>query len=154
MTHYWVFKSEPTCFSLTDLKNAPKQTCAWDGVRNYQARNFIRDVIAPGDEVFFYHSNCQAPAIVGLAQVSSKPYPDHTAWDASNAHYDPKSTELNPRWYMVDITFKRELRQPLTLTMLKSYLPLQEMILLRKGNRLSISPVTPHEYEFILNLTA
>ncbi|OGV27614.1 MAG: EVE domain-containing protein [Legionellales bacterium RIFCSPHIGHO2_12_FULL_37_14] len=152
MQSYWLMKSEPSCFSIDDLINAPKQTTCWDGVRNYQARNFMRDRMSIKDKVLFYHSNCSKPAIVGIAEVTSKAYPDHTAFDPNSDHPDLSTSPSNPRWYMVDIKFKEKLNTPLTLEMLKNYPPLVNMILLRKGNRLSVLPVTPNEWKFLMSL--
>lgn len=142
-------KSEPTCFSILDLKKSPKQTSSWDGVRNYQARNFMLQDMHIGDLVFFYHSNCTPPGIAGIAEITSKPYPDHTALDPENDHYDPKSTLKNPRWYMVDVKFKTEFSQVISLDALRQHPELAAMKVLQKGNRLSITPVTAAEWEFI-----
>jgi predicted RNA-binding protein with PUA-like domain len=150
--NYWLMKSEPACFSIDDLKQAPKQTSCWDGVRNYQARNFIRDHMHPGDGVLFYHSNCTPPAIVGTAEVVSEPYPDHTAFDPESEHPDPSSNPEHPRWFMVDIQFKEKFNHPLSLSSLKNYPELNNMILLRKGNRLSVFPISPTEWTFIMTL--
>lgn len=152
MKKYWLMKSEPSCFSIDDLNNQPNQTMHWDGVRNYQARNFIRDEIKLGDEVFFYHSNCEKPGIVGIATVVTNAYVDHTAFDPDSEHPDPKSTEDNPRWYMVDIQFKTKFKHPILLNQLKNYPELSNMILLRKGNRLSVLPIQQSEWLFINEL--
>ncbi|STX28136.1 EVE domain [Legionella beliardensis] len=149
MNNYWLMKSEPTCFSIDDLYHAPEKTTHWDGVRNYQARNFMRDKMTIGDLVFFYHSNCDIPGIVGIAEVSSQAYPDHTAFDPFSDHPDPKSTLENPRWFMVDITFKEKFNQTISLSQLKQYPELTNMPLLRKGNRLSVMPVSQAEWLFI-----
>ena len=149
---YWLMKSEPSCFSIDDLKQAPKQTPCWDGVRNYQARNFMRDEMQLGDQVFFYHSNCQPPGIAGIAQVVTAAYPDYTAWDPDSEHPDSNSTVDHPRWYMVDLQFHRKLKHLLPLEQLKQYPELNDMPLLRKGNRLSVLPVTCKEWDFILQL--
>lgn len=151
MTRYWLMKSEPDCFSIDDLHNAPNQTTHWDGVRNYQARNFMRDDMQLGDQVFFYHSNCTPPGIIGIAEVTSQPYPDHTALDPESEHPDPKSTPENPRWYMVDIRFKKKFNHLISLESLKQYPDLEKMILLRRGNRLSVLPVDKKEWDFIVN---
>ncbi len=153
MTNYWLMKSEPSCFSIDDLKTSPKQTSAWDGVRNYQARNYMRDMRI-GDQVLFYHSNCNPPGIIGVAEVVREAYPDHTAFDPGSEHPDPKSTPDNPRWFMVDIRFKSKFKHLIALDTLKHYSELKNMILLRKGNRLSVFPVTQHEWEFINALSA
>lgn len=150
--NYWLMKSEPSCFSIEDLKNAPKQIAHWDGVRNYQARNFMRDKMQIGDQVFFYHSNCNPPGIVGIAEVVSNAYPDFTAFDPESEHPDPKSTLDNPRWFMVDIQFKQQFPNLIALETLKHYPALEGMALLRKGNRLSVLPVSLSEWQFILTL--
>ncbi|MFC3908776.1 EVE domain-containing protein [Legionella dresdenensis] len=149
MTKYWLMKSEPSCFSIDDLKNSPNQTSPWDGVRNYQARNFMRNDMKPGDQVFFYHSNCNPPGIAGLAEVASTAYPDYTAFDPESEHPDPKSTPENPRWFMVDVRFKKKFHQIIPLDQLKQYPELEKMPLLRKGNRLSVLPVSEEEWQFI-----
>lgn len=150
MTRYWLMKSEPDCFSIDDLRNAPHQTTHWDGVRNYQARNFMRNEMAVGDQVFFYHSNCNPPGIIGIAEVTSNAYPDHTAFDPDSEHPDPKSTPDKPRWYMVDIRFKEKFNQLIPLDTLRQYPELEKMPLLRKGNRLSVLPVDKGEWDFIV----
>ena len=149
---YWLMKSEPSCFSIDDLSQAPKQTTCWDGVRNYQARNFMRDEMRVGDLVFFYHSNCQPPGIAGIAEVVHPAYPDFTAWDPDSEHPDMKSTPDNPRWFMVDIQFRQKLTHFLALDALKHHPELGKMQLLRKGNRLSVLPVSAEEWEFIVQL--
>lgn len=145
-------KSEPSCFSIDDLKQASNQTTHWDGVRNYQARNFMRNEMKQGDQVFFYHSNCNPPGIVGIAEVVSDAYPDHTAFDLTSDHPDPSSHPDNPRWFMVDIRFVKQFDTIISLDELKQYPPLDTMLILRKGNRLSITPITPHEWQFIKEL--
>ena len=152
MTAMWLMKSEPSCFSIDDLQSAPNQTTHWDGVRNYQARNFMRDQMQVGDQVFFYHSNCNPPGIVGIAEVTRTAYPDFTAFDPNSDHPDLSSSPENPRWYMVDIRFKQKFPQILSLEQLKQFPELEQMPLLRKGNRLSILPVTQQEWKFIMNL--
>ncbi len=147
---YWLMKSEPDAFSIDDLKAAKIEP--WDGIRNYQARNFMRDQMQVGDKVFFYHSSCAEPGIVGIMRVHSKPYPDHTAFDAAAKYFDPKSDPDNPRWMMVDVKFSRKLKNPVTLAELKRYPELQEMKLLQKGNRLSIMPVEEKHWQFIEGL--
>ena len=143
-------KSEPSCFSIDDLKNRPQQTEHWDGVRNYQARNFMRDDMNPGDQVFFYHSNCKPPGIVGVAEVASQAYPDHTAFDPSSEHPDSNSTPDNPRWFMVDVKFVEKFDAMISLDELKNHPELDGMPLLKKGNRLSIIPVSQKEWDFIM----
>lgn len=150
--NYWLMKSEPSCFSIDDLKQAPNQTSPWDGVRNYQARNFMRDHMRIGDEVFFYHSNCNPPGIIGIAEVVSAAYPDYTAWDPQSAHPDPKSTPEKPRWCMVDVRYQQTFNRLIALDELKRYAELGDMQLLRKGNRLSILPVSEREWCFIRSL--
>jgi predicted RNA-binding protein with PUA-like domain len=147
---YWLLKTEPESFSIQDLQKAPNQTTFWDGVRNYQARNFLRDEIKSGDRVLFYHSNADPPAIVGTAKVVKEGYPDHTAWDKKSHHYDEGSTKENPRWYMVDIKFDKIFDKPLSLEDLKKVKSLAKMELLRKGSRLSVQPVTAEEFEIVL----
>ena len=148
--NYWLMKSEPSCFSLDDLKRMPNRTDHWDGVRNYQARNLLRDEIKPGDGVLFYHSNCPEPAIVGLAKVVREGYPDHTALDPREKHFDPKSTSDSPYWFMVDVQYLCHLSHPLTREELRQHPVLCGMDVLRKGNRLSVQPVTRQEWQTIL----
>ncbi len=150
--NYWLMKSEPDVFGIDDLRAMPSQTMHWDGVRNYQARNMMRDQIKVGDQAFFYHSNCKVPGIVGIMEVVRKGYPDHTAWDSQGNYFDPKSSPENPRWFMVDVRYLRHTRQTIPLTELKSCDALKEMQLVRKGNRLSIMPLTAAEWETILEL--
>lgn len=149
---HWLMKSEPTEFSIDDLAARPKRTEHWDGVRNYQARNMMRDEMKKGDQVLFYHSNCAEPGVVGIAKVVREAYPDHTAFDPDDAHYDPKSDRDNPRWYMVDVQFVRKLKRTIPLTELKTYDQLAEMPLVQRGNRLSVMPVTQGQWDFILGL--
>jgi predicted RNA-binding protein with PUA-like domain len=149
---YWLMKSEPSAFSIDDLAQRPHQTEHWDGVRNYQARNMMRDDMKVGDGVFFYHSNCDTPGIVGLARVSLEAYPDFTAFDPNHPHFDPTSSPDNPRWFMVDVQFVRKFKRTISLTELKSKPELEGLALLRRGNRLSIMPVDATMWEFILSL--
>lgn len=149
---YWLMKSEPTCFSLDDLERSPGGVAPWDGVRNYQARNLLRDAIEVGDGVLFYHSSCAEPAIVGLAEVVRAGYPDHTAQDPRSAHYDPKATPGSPIWYMVDVAFRKRLPRPLTRAELASHPVLADMMVLRRGSRLSVQPVTADEWRAVLTL--
>lgn len=146
---YWLMKSEPDCFGIDDLMNSPNRTSAWDGVRNYQARNFMRNEMRIGDLVFFYHSNCQPPGIVGIAEVASHAYPDHTAFDPNSEHPDLSSSPDNPRWYMVDIRFKEKFKQTVSLHEMKHCPALADMLLLRPGNRLSVMPVNQPHWDFI-----
>ena len=148
--NYWLMKSEPSCFSFDDLKQMPNKTEHWDGVRNYQARNFLRNDIKIGDGVLFYHSNCPEPAIVGLAKVVSNGYPDHTALDPRESHFDPKSTDDKPLWFMVDVQYLCPLPQPLTRDDLRQHPLLAGMGVLRKGNRLSVQPVLAKEWQAVL----
>lgn len=145
-------KSEPDVFGIEHLKQRPRRTEHWDGVRNYQARNMLRDAMQPGDQAFFYHSNCATPGIVGIIEIVSKGYPDHTAFDPRSPHYDPKSDPQRPAWYMVDVRYLRSLKRVITLAELKQHKALRNMPLLRRGNRLSIMPVTPDEWRYILAL--
>lgn len=150
---YWLIKSEPDAFSIDDLKNAKGKKEHWDGVRNYQARNFMRDEMSKGDPVFFYHSNCKEPGIVGLAEVVSGAYPDHTAFDPNQKYFDPKSDPENPRWLMVDIRYKRTLRRLISLAEIKEHSErLEGFPLIRRGNRLSVMPVDKKHWDFILSL--
>ena len=150
--NYWLMKSEPTAFGIDDLKNMPDQTEHWDGVRNYQARNMMRDQMKVGDQVFFYHSNCKVPGIVGIMEVVRESYPDHTAFDPQSKYFDPKSSPEKPRWFMVDIKYIRHSRRVIPLTELKDCEPLENMQLVRRGNRLSIHPVSVDEWNIILRL--
>jgi len=152
--NYWLMKSEPGEFSIGDLAASPKGTTFWDGVRNYQARNFMRDQMKKGDLAFFYHSSCAEPAIAGIVEIVREAYPDETAFDPNNKHYDAKSDRANPRWYGVDIRIKRVLKKPLTLAKLKYFAGdrLSELQLLKRGNRLSVMPVSKKDWQFILKL--
>ena len=150
--NYWLMKSEPDVFGIEHLKKLPRQTDAWDGVRNYQARNMMRDQMQKGDLAFFYHSNCKEPGIVGIMKIVRAGYPDHTALDPETKYFDPKSDPDNPRWYMVDVKYVRLLKRVITLSELKEYPELEDMPLLRRGNRLSVMPVTRQQWEFILAL--
>jgi len=151
---YWLLKSEPGDFSVDDLAASTASTTYWDGVRNYQARNFIRDQINTGDQAFFYHSSCPQPGIVGIVEITREAYPDETAFDSNDKHFDPKSDRANPRWFVVDVTLKRILEKPLSLEKLKQNAgdSLSEFQLLKRGNRLSVMPVSQKEWRFILSL--
>ncbi len=149
---YWLLKTEPDCFSIYDLAKAPKQTTFWDGVRNYQARNFMR-AMKRGDGILFYHSSVAPPVIAGTAVVAREAYPDHTALDPRNDHYDPKATKTNAIWEMVDIKLDRIFERPLPLDELRGVKPLAKMELLRRGSRLSVQPVTEAEWRAVLELT-
>ncbi len=148
---YWLMKSEPSDVSIDDLAARPNQTIDWYGVRNYQARNFMRDQMSVGDKVFFYHSSCPEPGIAGLAEVSQKAYPDRTQFDPAHKYHDPKATPENPRWFNVDVKFVKKTRL-LSIAELRSHPELATLRILQKGNRLSITPVDPREWEFILKL--
>ena len=150
--NYWLMKSEPNAFSIDDLETMPQQTEHWDGVRNYQARNMMRDQMKVGDQVFFYHSNCEMPGIVGLMEVVRESYPDHTAFDPQSKYFDPKSSPDKPRWFMVDIKYIRHTRRVIPLSELKEQESLENMPLVRKGNRLSIMPVAEAEWSYILRM--
>jgi predicted RNA-binding protein with PUA-like domain len=150
--NYWLMKSEPNAFSIDDLEQRPHQTEHWDGVRNYQARNMMRDDMKAGDLVFFYHSNCETPGIVGIAKVVREGYPDFTAFDPNDKHFDPKSNADKPTWFMVDVQFDRKLRRTISLQELKMKEDLAELPLVRRGTRLSIMPVSQQQWEFILGL--
>ena len=150
--NFWLMKSEPDTFGIDDLQQRPQQTEHWDGVRNYQARNMMRDQMKVGDQVFFYHSNCELPGIVGIAEVVKEAYPDFTAFDPDNKHFDPKSHPDKPTWFMVDVRFVRKLKRTISLQQLKSIPELSNLALVRRGNRLSIMPVSPDEWACILNL--
>ena len=149
---YWLMKSEPSEFGIDDLKQRPQKTEPWDGVRNYQARNMMRDDMKKGDLVFFYHSNCDEPGIVGIMTIAKEGYPDTTAFDPKDKHYDQKSDPDKPRWFHVDVKYKRKLIRTITLAEMREHKALQDMRLLQKGNRLSIMPVTKKEWDYILSL--
>jgi predicted RNA-binding protein with PUA-like domain len=148
---YWLMKSEPSDVSVDDLAAMPNQTVAWYGIRNYQARNFMRDQMKVGDKVFFYHSSCDEPGIAGLATVSKLAYPDQTQFDPKNKYFDPKATPENPRWMNVDVQLVKKTRL-VSIKELRGHPELEHMRILQKGNRLSITPVDPKEWEFILRL--
>jgi len=153
MTHkYWLMKTDPDVFSIEDLKSSPDQATHWDGVRNYQARNFMRDDMRAGDRVLFYHSRTD-PAVVGTARVIRSGYPDDTAWDPFSKYYDPKSVPEKPIWYMVDIRLEKVFTRPIPLAGIRGTPGLENMMLLRKGVRLSVQPVTGEEFEIILGLS-
>lgn len=150
---YWLMKSEPDVFGIEHLELCPKQTEHWDSVRNYQARNYMRDGMKTGDLVFFYHSNCKEPGIVGIAEVVREAYPDYTAFDPESKYFDPKSTQDKPTWFMVDVKFVRRLKRTISLQELKTHaVALPEFPLLKKGNRLSVMPLSEEEWAFILGL--
>lgn len=150
--NYWLLKSEPDVFGIKHLQARPRQIEPWDGVRNYQARNLLRDGMQAGDQAFFYHSSCAVPGIVGIVEIVRAGYPDDTAQNPESKYYDPKSTPEKPIWYRVDVKFVRELARPITLQELKDQPTLRGMRLLQRGNRLSVMPVTAQEWKFILGL--
>ena len=145
-------KSEPDVFSFEDLKKRKHQTEPWNGVRNYQARNFMRDEMKKGDLILFYHSSCPIPGVAGIARVNSEAYPDSTQFDPKSEYFDPKATKENPRWFLVDVSFEMDLDKHVSLEELKEQKKLSEMRLLQRGNRLSILPVTREEFEYIKKL--
>jgi len=147
---FWLLKTEPESFSIADLAAEPNQTTCWDGVRNYQARNFLRDDFKCGDQVLIYHSNANPPSIAGVAVVVRESYPDHTSWDPEDHHFDPKSSPQNPRWFMVDVKLVEVFAEPIGLPNLREMPALANMELLRKGSRLSVQPVSQREFEAIL----
>jgi len=149
---YWLMKTEPESFSIADLAKAPGKKAAWDGVRNYQARNMLRDQMRVGDQVFIYHSSCEVPGIAGIAEVVRAGYPDATAFDRKHHHYDPDSDPKAPRWFMVDVKLKRMFERVIPLDELREHATreLKGMVLLRPGNRLSVMPVDPAHFRFIL----
>ncbi len=147
---YWLMKSEPDAYSIDDLKRDKREP--WDGIRNYQARNMMRDDMQIGDDVFFYHSNCKEPGIVGLMKVASEAYPDPFQFDPESKYYDPKSDPDDPRWILVDVRFVRKLKRAISLKELKANPALDGMILTRKGNRLSIMPVSKEHWDIILDM--
>ena len=150
--NYWLMKSEPDVFGIEDLVKRPDKTEPWDGVRNYQARNMMRDDMKKGDLAFLYHSNCKEPGIAGIMKIVREGYPDHTAFDAKEKYFDPKSDPDNPRWYMVDVRHVRTLKRIITLTELKTHDELSELPLVRRGNRLSVMPISKTHWDFILSL--
>jgi len=150
--NYWLMKSEPSAFSIDDLKSMPNRTEHWDGVRNYQARNMMRDQMKVGDRAFFYHSNCKVPGVVGLMEIVREGYLDHTAFDPDSNYFDEKSDPQKPRWFMVDVRYIRRTQRVIPLSELKAHAELENMPLVRKGNRLSIMPVSENEWQFILSL--
>lgn len=152
MQKYWLIKSEPESFSLNDLKKSKNQTTFWDGVRNYQARNFLRDEMKKGDKVLFYHSNSDPLAVMGICEVVKEGYPDHTQFDPDSNHYDPKADPKNPAWIMVDVKFVKEFKTPVTLDAIKSNPKLKNMRLVARGNRLSVMPVTKNELDEIMKM--
>jgi predicted RNA-binding protein with PUA-like domain len=151
---HWLMKSEPDVFGIDHLAKNPAKTTFWDGVRNYQARNFMRDQMQLGDRAFFYHSNCAEPGVVGIVKIVKTGYPDHTAFDRDDPHFDPDSDPDEPRWYMVDVRLERKLKRTITLAELREHASgaLKGLALLQRGNRLSITPVSDAHWRFILDL--
>ncbi|MBF9001950.1 EVE domain-containing protein [Vibrio nitrifigilis] len=145
---YWLFKTEPDTFSIDTLRT--QQVSCWEGVRNYQARNFLRDEVKEGDKVFIYHSSCKEVGVAGIATVIKESYPDHFSWDLNSDYFDVKSTPENPRWFMVDVQFECKLKRVITLAELKSLAGLEQLPLVKKGSRLSVMPVSEQEWQLIL----
>ena len=154
--NYWLMKTEPSTFSIDDLARAPRRTTCWDGVRNYQVRNMLRDQFAVGDLAFMYHSSCEQPGIVGVMKVVKRGYPDATALDPKHDHHDPASTPADPRWYMVDVRLEQRFPRVISLDELREHElgKLHDMLILKRGNRLSITPVSASQWRFILALVA
>ncbi|HWX81164.1 MAG TPA: EVE domain-containing protein [Steroidobacteraceae bacterium] len=152
--NYWLLKSEPDSFSIDHLGKAPKQTTVWDGVRNFQARNMLRDSMKKGDLAFFYHSSCDVPGIAGIVSVVREGHPDVTAFDPKHHHYDADSNKDAPRWFAVDLKLDRKLKRVITLDELRNYADkkLKDFVLLRRGNRLSVMPVSKKDWDFVLGL--
>lgn len=151
--NYWLMKSEPDCFSIDNLASRPKQTEAWDGVRNFQVRNMMRDQMAPGDQAFFYHSSCAEPGIYGVMNIVSRAYPDPTQFDPKADHYDATAKQEEPRWLMVDVQFERKLDKPVLLSTLREHeAQFNGLLILAKGSRLSVTPVKPAHWKAILKL--
>lgn len=146
---YWLMKTEPDVFSFDDLKRRPNKTEPWNGVRNYQARNFMRDGMRVGDLVLFYHSNAKPPGVAGLAEIASKAYPDETQWDAKSEYYDSKSTRDNPRWFLVDVRWKADFKRFVSLDELRENPDLEGLLVIKPGQRLSVQPVEKHHFECI-----
>jgi predicted RNA-binding protein with PUA-like domain len=149
---YWLFKSEPDEFSIRDLESRPQQTEPWDGVRNYQARNFMRDEMKCGDLALFYHSNCPETGVAGVCEITRESHPDPTSWEKGHKHYDEKSSPENPRWFMVAVTWRETFPRTVTLEEIKAHPKLQDMRIVQRGNRLSVTPVTKAEFDTICQL--
>jgi predicted RNA-binding protein with PUA-like domain len=151
---HWLLKSEPDVFGIDDLERAPKRTTGWEGVRNYQARNMMRDGMRKGDLAFFYHSSCEVPGIAGIVKVVRESYADPTQFDPKSEYYDAASTPDEPRWFCVDVQFVRRIEPLITLSELREHASgaLREMVVLKRGNRLSVTPVSDAEWRFILSL--
>ena len=149
---YWLFKTEPFKFSIEDLKNSKSKTTTWDGIRNYQARNFLRDKVKTGDLVLFYHSRVSPPGVVGVAEITKDAYPDHTAWDSTSDYYDPKASEENPRWLMVDVSHRYDFKNRVSLEDMKNESALEGMLVIKRGQRLSIQPVEEHHFNKVCEM--
>lgn len=151
---YWLLKTEPDSFGIDDLDRAPRKTTAWDGVRNYQARNMLRDQMQRGDQAFLYHSSCETPGIAGIVEIVKAGYPDATAFDRKHHHHDPDSDPKNPRWYLVDVKLVRRLPRVISLDELRAHAnaELSGMVLLRPGNRLSVMPIAAKHWQYITSL--
>ena len=151
---HWLLKSEPTSFGIADLARAPGRATSWDGVRNFQARNMIRDAMQRGDQAFFYHSSCEVPGIAGIVQITKSAYPDATAFDRHDPHYDRDSVRAAPRWFVVDVRLQRKFARIITLEELRAHAAkeLRGLVLLRPGNRLSVMPVDTAHWQFICSL--
>ena len=149
---YWLMKSEPDCYSIDDLASESNKTTCWEGVRNYQARNYMRDEMKKGDRVLFYHSRLKPPGVAGIAKVVKESYPDFTAFDPKDKHYDPKSKQENPRWFMVDVKLEKKLKRFVSLDELREAKGLDDMVLLQKGSRLSVQPVTKKQFDIVCKL--
>jgi predicted RNA-binding protein with PUA-like domain len=151
---HWLFKTEPSTFGIHDLERAPRKTSIWDGVRNYQVRNMLRDEMKKGDLGFLYHSSCDVPGIYGVMKIVREGYPEPSALDPKHAYYDPESDPDSPRWYSVDVRFERRIDPPITLETLRKHAHgrLKDLLILRRGNRLSVTPVTAEQWRFILSL--
>lgn len=147
---YWLMKSEPDVFSIDDLKS--KKKTSWDGVRNYQARNFMRDEMKKDHLILYYHSNCDVPGVYGIGKIIKESHPDHTQFDSKSEYYDPKATPENPRWFMVEVGFVEKFKTPVSLHDMKEQKALEQMLILRKGNRLSITPVESKHFEKVKKL--
>jgi len=152
--NHWLLKTEPGTFSIDDLARSPRRTTGWDGVRNYQARNYLRDGMRKGDLAFLHHSSCAVPAIVGIIEIAGAARPDPTQFDADDPHYDPDSNRSDPRWFLVHVRLKRKFKREVTLEELKAHArgKLKNMVILKRGNRLSVTPVTDTEWRFVLEL--
>jgi len=152
--NYWLFKTEPENFSIQDLNKSKNQTTFWDGVRNYRARNILRDEIKKGDGILFYHSSTEPLAVMGYCEVVKEGYPDHTQFDPKNDHFDPKAKKESPTWFMVDIKLVKEFKTPVTLEHVRANPKLENITLIQRGNRLSVMPVSKNEFEEILKMGA